>query len=207
MPSSPFPQLNTVAAPLRVFVSYAHDDALEQRQLRDFAHRLGKSGVEVTFDLDWPTPLEGWRQWLEREVAAADAVLVVTSPAYPPAFTAKVRLWPGPVVPAELYHAQARYKPFLTAGFSMADAAHRPEPMTHQTFFLLETDGDFHLLLRTLGGLPKQGTPGNSPTGRPISPLPELDRLLKRHSRATEYAQAGLAVFPQQTREPRDCSR
>ena len=186
----------TPSAPVRVFISYAHEGAQSQEHARGLAQRLQKEGMEVTLDLDWPAPAEGWWLWLEREVAAADAVIVLASAAYTSAFAARPRFWPGPVVPEQLYQTQAGHQPFLTVGFAESDAAFRPKPLARQTFFLVDTRSDFELLLRVLRGLAPTA-PVAAPAGSAsaelhiAAPLPDLEYYLcSVHSRLTFHRRA-----------------
>jgi hypothetical protein len=70
------------AVPLRVFVSYAHDDAAHVEQVRDFWLFLRANGIDARLDLPAAEQRQDWAQWMTRGVRDADRILVVASPAY-----------------------------------------------------------------------------------------------------------------------------
>ena len=70
------------AVPLRVFVSYAHDDDAHVERVRDFWLFLRANGVDARLDLPAAEERQDWAQWTAREVRDADRVLVVASLEY-----------------------------------------------------------------------------------------------------------------------------
>ena len=72
----------TDAAPVRVFVSYAHDDAAHEERVREFWLFLRANGIDARLDLPAAEQRQDWAQWMTRQVRDADRVLVVASPEY-----------------------------------------------------------------------------------------------------------------------------
>src|SRR4030095_16402838 len=168
----------SAAAPLRVFLSYAHEDAKHRMRVKALAHRLQDPGMEVTLDQDRPAPDEGWLLWVEREVTAADVVLLVITRGFSEYFEVPSMRWPGPVVGAKLFASESGHQPFIPVVFTAGDAVYRPEPLAHRTFYSVETEEEIGLLLRLLRGFaPHEQTVSPEPaatsdkSARPSSPL------------------------------------
>jgi hypothetical protein len=202
------------AAPLRVFLSYAHEDAKHRVRVKALAQRLQQAGMEVTLDQDWPTPVEGWVLWVEREVTAADVVLLVITRGFRDAFDGSSTSWPGPVVGPKLFESESGHRAFVPVVFSTADAVYRPGSLAHQTFYSVETEAEIELLLRLLAGFAPHPQTAPSPPGvtvaeparprsaLPRSPLPpiefyvgEVQARLSMHRRAWRYFSSRLEAI------------
>lgn len=68
--------------PLRVFISYAHDDAGHVARVRDFWLFLRRNGIDADLDLSAADERQDWAEWMTRQVRDADRVLVIASPDY-----------------------------------------------------------------------------------------------------------------------------
>jgi hypothetical protein len=66
----------------KVFISYSHDTVAHQKRVLGFAHRLRADGIDAEIDLWNASPPEGWPLWCERQIAAADFVLMVCTETY-----------------------------------------------------------------------------------------------------------------------------
>jgi hypothetical protein len=69
------------AAP-RVFISYAHESAEHREAVRALWLFLRANGVDAQLDQLAAGQRQDWTLWMEKEIAAADHILVVASPAY-----------------------------------------------------------------------------------------------------------------------------
>lgn len=69
-------------APARVFISYSHDTAAHQERVLDLADRLRADGIDAEIDQYNMAPPEGWPLWCERQIEAADVVLMVCTESY-----------------------------------------------------------------------------------------------------------------------------
>ena len=72
----------TGRVPVRVFISYAHDDQAHEGRVRDFWVFLRAHGVDARLDLPTAEQRVDWAEWMAREVRDADRVLVIASPEY-----------------------------------------------------------------------------------------------------------------------------
>jgi len=66
----------------RVFLSYAHDSDAHREAVRDLWVFLCANGVDTRIDRVAAEQRQDWTLWMEHEVAAADHILVIASPAY-----------------------------------------------------------------------------------------------------------------------------
>jgi hypothetical protein len=66
----------------RVFITYSQDSPEHMTRVRGLAERLGRDGVDCSLDQWEQFPPEGWPQWMRRQVAENDRVLVVCSEGY-----------------------------------------------------------------------------------------------------------------------------
>lgn len=67
---------------MRVFISYAHDDAAHEDLVRDFWWSLRAQGVDAHADVTAAEDRQDWAQWMIGQIRDADRILVVASPAY-----------------------------------------------------------------------------------------------------------------------------
>jgi hypothetical protein len=67
---------------MRVFISYAHDDAAHEDLVRDFWWFLRRNGVDAQADLTAAEDRQDWAEWMIQQIRDAERVLVVASPAY-----------------------------------------------------------------------------------------------------------------------------
>jgi hypothetical protein len=65
-----------------VFISYAHDSVAHREAVRDLWIFLCAHGVDARIDRVAAEQRQDWTLWMEGEVAAADHILEVASPAY-----------------------------------------------------------------------------------------------------------------------------
>lgn len=67
---------------VKVFISYSHDSTEHTRRVRQLSDRLRVGGVDCRIDQYEIAPPEGWRQWMDRQLAWADYVLTVCTETY-----------------------------------------------------------------------------------------------------------------------------
>ncbi len=68
--------------PVRVFISYAHDDGEHEDRVREFWLFLRANRIDARLDKPAAERRQDWPLWMLRELRAARYVLVVASPAY-----------------------------------------------------------------------------------------------------------------------------
>jgi TIR domain len=81
-PSGPGRAGDGERAAVRVFVSYAHDDAAHEERVRGFWWFLRAHGVDARLDQLAGEQRQDWAEWMTREVRDAAYVLVIASPDY-----------------------------------------------------------------------------------------------------------------------------
>ena len=69
-------------SPVRVFISYAHDDQAHEDRVRQLWMFLRGQGIDARLDLPAAEQRQDWAQWMTQEVRDADYVLVIASPDY-----------------------------------------------------------------------------------------------------------------------------
>jgi len=67
---------------VKVFISYSHDSTEHTRRVRQLSDRLRVDGVDCRIDQYETAPPEGWRQWMDQQLAWADYILMVCTDTY-----------------------------------------------------------------------------------------------------------------------------
>jgi hypothetical protein len=95
------------------FISYSHDTAEHKNRVLALSDRLRADGVDCYIDQYEQSPAEGWPLWCEKQIEAADFVLVACTKTYLRRFrneetpgTGKGVTWEGHIIAQELYDAQ-----------------------------------------------------------------------------------------------------
>lgn len=68
--------------PVRVLISYAHDDAQHQENVRGLWTFLRSRGIDARLDTLAENEQQSWPRWMDGEIRAAQFVLAVASPKY-----------------------------------------------------------------------------------------------------------------------------
>jgi SAM-dependent methyltransferase len=71
-----------VSPPIRVFLSYAHDDHNHTERVRRFAAFLRQVGIDAHTDLPAAEQPQDWPLWMLGEIRSATFVLIIASPQY-----------------------------------------------------------------------------------------------------------------------------
>lgn len=140
----------------RVFISYSHDSEQHLQFVLELAEHLLEDGFNCIFDFYLEeTPVEGWRSWLETELAAADFTLVVCTPTYlqhyqnHQAVSTDEATFTGLVITQDLYTAfakQTKFVPILSMNGKLHDVI--PPLQGNNTFELMTDYLSLHQLLR-----------------------------------------------------------
>ncbi|MGH4013485.1 MAG: CHAT domain-containing protein, partial [Pseudonocardiaceae bacterium] len=178
--------------PVRVFISYAHDDAEHEDRVREFWLFLREHGIDARLDKPAAERRQDWPLWMLRELRAARFVLVVASAAYrrraeggePPDRGRGVR-WEAALIRDEVYAdreaALDRFLPVVLPGCSAADIPSWLGRNATTHYAVPEyTVAGAEQLLRLLTGQPYETEP-------PLGPRPHLaPRGTRQPSRAAE---------------------
>src|SRR5919112_251698 len=117
-----------------VFISYTHDSPEHMDRVLDLANRLRAEGVDCHLDQYETSPPEGWPRWTNRQLEAADYVLVVCTETYQRRFDGKEETgkglgaqWEGAIITQELYDAAGNNNKFIPVLLSPEDSHNLPQ--------------------------------------------------------------------------------
>src|SRR5664280_2486318 len=174
---------------VRVFISYAHDNAAHQDAVRDLWVFLRSNGFDSRLDLPVAERRVDWPVWMHHEVRDADFVLVIASPAYKRRAEGDAGVdagrgvqWEAALIREEFYtdrdRGLAKFVPVVVPGQSAAagiPAWLGPTTTSHFSVSELSVAGA-ERLIRYLSGQPFEVAPpiGTLPvlTPRDIGPAP-----------------------------------
>lgn len=182
--------------PVRVFISYTHDNEPHRESVLALANRLVSEGIDVHLDryVEGGTPSQGWPAWMEDKVREADFVLVVCSAVYyrryrrgePPGVGLGGR-WEANLIRDDLYGNPERlrkYVPVLAVGAGTEDV---PDPLRYAATRYRLVDGydDLYFYL----------------TGQPEVQKPSLGPVRARRARHREIEPEASERFSAPIRE------
>ena len=73
----------TAAEPVRVLISYAHDNEQHSELVRTFWTFLRAEGIDARLDVTAANRRQFWPEWMSEEIRAAAFVIVVGLPGVP----------------------------------------------------------------------------------------------------------------------------
>ena len=169
--------IGTMADAPQVFLSYSHDSDEHAARVLVLADALCDGGINVILDrYVHPAPAEGWPRWMERNLDAADFVLMVCTATY----RRRVRgeeesgqgtgvRWEGTLIYNRIAYGDpagsSRFIPILLPG---SEPTHIPDPVRGHSYYRLatfdRTDPGYEALYRHL-------------TGQPATPRPDLGSI------------------------------
>lgn len=207
-------------SPKRVFVSYSHDSEAHGARVLTLARRLDEDGVDCVLDQHLHSPPQGWPLWMEREVEAADFVLVVCSARYRDLANGQPRAGEGAgrgarfesvLIRQELYDAWMWNEKFIPVLLSGSAPEHILKPLRGHTFYSLDQEEEYPRLLGRLRGQPpvSSGEPPSSTPPEPGGPESARRRLDAAYERlealtsADEDTTAALETIVELKREIR----
>src|SRR5512134_3999185 len=131
----------------KVVISYSHDNARHQERVLGLADRLRADGIDAEIDQYNDSPPEGWPRWCERQIEAADAVLMVCTETYhrrvkgaeqPGAGLGVV--WEAAIIRQLLYDAGVVSSKFVPVLFADGSPEHIPTPIKAWTRYVVDMD-------------------------------------------------------------------
>lgn len=137
----------TPPAPVKVFISYSQDSESHKSEVLALVVRLRHDGVDAQSDHAQSAPPEGWPLWMERQIEAADFVLVVCTERYhrrwqgldlPP--KGRGATWESLLSRQELYDDAPNNNKFIPVLFDGATADDVPKPLRPYTRYRFPTD-------------------------------------------------------------------
>ncbi|MGR8932333.1 MAG: TIR domain-containing protein, partial [Gammaproteobacteria bacterium] len=195
----------------KVFISYSWDSPEHQDRIWELSNRLRGDGIDCDIDQYHPSPVEGWPNWMERQMRESDYVLVVCTENYLRRFEGREAPgkgqgveWESLLTASHLYYADSRNRKFLPIVMHAADRGNIPQPLKSFTFYDLSAPEGYEVLYRHLTDQPKRPMPALGER-KHYSPdrLPELPVKPRVWSRQPEaaanisglYAQNGSIVI------------
>ena len=173
------PNEAAVSPRVRVFISYAHDNAEHEERVRRFWTFLREQGIDARLDRPAAERRQDWPLWMLREIRAARFVLVIASPAYrrraegdAAAGEGRGVQWEAVLIREAVYADQQaaldRFLPVVLPGCSADDIPSwlAPTSTTHYVVSQFTVTGAGQLL-RLLTDQPYETVP-------PLGPLPVL---------------------------------
>ena len=150
------------SAPPKVFISYSHDTVEHQERVLGLADRLRADGVDAEIDQYNAAPPEGWPLWCERQIDAADFVLMVCTETYHRRVNGDEErgkglgvVWEARIIRQLLYDAGAVGDKFVPVLFSDASPEQIPTPIKGGTRYVIDTEDGYEELYRRLTGQPR----------------------------------------------------
>lgn len=144
-----------MGAPPKVFISYSHDTVEHQERVLGLADRLRADGINAETDQYNTAPPEGWPLWCERQIAAADVVLMVCTETYHRRVSGDEEQGKGLGV---VWEARIIDK-FVPVLFSDPSPEQIPTPIKGWTRYVVDTEDGYEELYRRLTGQPRLLSP------------------------------------------------
>jgi hypothetical protein len=167
------------SAPPKVFISYSHDSVEHQERVVGLADRLRADGIDAEVDQYNAAPPEGWPLWCERQIEAAEFVLMVCTESYHRRVKGDEQpgqglgvVWEAGIIRQLLYDAGALSDKFVPVLFSDGVVEYVPTLIRGRTRYVVDTEDGYERLLRQLSGQPSVVRPVLGP----MPPLPTRPR-------------------------------
>ncbi len=179
----------------QVFISYSHDSESHRSLVLELADRLRGDGVDAWLDRYELAPGEGWPRWMQRQINAAEFVLVVCTDTYRRRFDGEEECgkglgatYEGLVATQVLYETAANNKfiPVLLPGGSNVDV-----PLVLRPFTVFDLPKEFAALY---GYLTNQPPIRPSPVGTRKRVGSKRRRISKRRVRSRGLPQDDPAL-------------
>lgn len=118
----------------KVFISYSHDSKDHAARVRGLSDSLRRDGVACVIDQHLPAgPPEGWPLWMEKEIKAADFVLMVCTRTYLRRVMKEEKpgkglgaTWEAHIINQLVYEAGTVNSKFIPVVFDEKDKEHIP---------------------------------------------------------------------------------
>ncbi len=148
---------NDTPHPPIVFISYSHDSPEHCDCVLALSDRLRNNGIDCTLDQYIDSPPEGWPRWMDRQIRAADFVLMICTPTYYRRVMGDEEpdnghgvAWESTLIYQYIYNQgtiNTKFIPVLLEGANIADI---PIPWQSATYYRLSTAIGYEELYRRL---------------------------------------------------------
>ena len=134
----------------KVFISYSHDTTAHEERLLELADKLNQTGIDCTIDQYYPAPSSGWPLWMEKQIIAADYVLLICTETYyklvykegGPGKGLGV-CWEANLIYNLLYKEKLENNKFIPIVFDQQDQQYIPLPLQGYTSYHVATEKGF----------------------------------------------------------------
>jgi tetratricopeptide (TPR) repeat protein len=167
--------------PPKVFISYSHDSQEHADRVLELSDHLRADGIDCILDQYEESPPEGFPVWMDRQIRAADFVLMICTPTY---FRRVMReeepgkghgvAWESTLIYQYIYNAgtsNTRFIPVLLEGGLESDI---PVPWQGVKYYRPMAQEGYEELYRRL-------------TGQPLTPKPALGTLRMMQPRERKH--------------------
>lgn len=176
--------------PVRVFISYSHDSPDHEDRVLALADRLREDEIDAEIDLYEQAPAEGWPLWCERQIEAAEFVLLVCTDTYQRRVKGEELhgvglgvLWEANIIRQHLYQTGGVSDKFIPVLFSDGSPDHIPTTVKGFPRYTVDTDTGYEALYSRLIGQPLVTRPQ-------LGPLKRLPPRTRRNSSSRTQAPA-----------------
>lgn len=181
----------------KVFVSYSHDSPAHTARVLALADRLRQDGLDVILDQYEGDPPEGWPRWMDRQILAADVVLLICTETYykrvmgqEAAGIGKGVKWEGNLIYQHIYQADSEHSKFIPVLFADGKSEHVPTPLQGKRIYRLDGEEGYQQLYwrvtnqhqipkPPVGELKTRPAPERLPLFPEPEPLSAFDKLKK----------------------------
>lgn len=162
-----------------VFISYSHESPEHVKAVLDLSNRLRSDGIDCVLDQYETSPPEGWPRWMDRQINAAQYVLMICTETYfkrvmgqeKPGTGLGVQ-WEGGLIYQHLYNAAATNTKFIPVVFDEAHARFIPVPAQGASRFCPANESGYGALYdRLLGRPPAEKPPLGKRRALPLRPV------------------------------------
>ncbi len=177
-----------------VFISYSHDSPEHADHVLALSDRLRADGIDCVLDQYELSPPEGFPRWMDRQIRAADFVLMICTPTYyrrvmgeeEPSIGLGV-VWESTLIYQYIYNAGTANACFIPVLLEGASASDIPTPWQGVLHYRPSTKEGYEALYRRL-------------TNQPLTPKGEIGTLRKLPPR--ERSHDFLKEKPEQHASP-----
>lgn len=164
--------------PPKVFISYSHDSQEHRLRVYELLRKLRADGIHCVTDHTQMSPPEGWQAWMEDRIKEADFTLVVCTETYRRRAERKEQpgvglgvTWEATLITNEIYQNASRNTKFIPVLFSEEDITHRPAWLGQVSYYRVDLEDGYELLVRHLTNQPLFEEPPVAPRVRELPPI------------------------------------
>jgi len=199
--------------PPKVFISYSHDSQEHRLRVYELLKKLREDGILCVTDHTVMSPPEGWQAWMEDRIKEADFTLVVCTETYRRRAERKEQpgvglgvTWEATLITNEIYQNASRNTKFIPVLLSQEDVTHRPVWLEQVSYYRVDLEDGYELLLRHLTNQPLFEEP---PVAAKVRELPPITRKkafdepeIKTSSQKVQQPEAKISAEANTTATP-----